>query len=71
MRTLLVGLFLVIGSFCIAQPGPPDPPAGGPPPGGGPGNGGRPAPLSGIELLIAAGAAFGAQRFLKRNKKSE
>ena len=40
------------------------------PTGGGPGGGGDPdVPLGGIELLIAAGAAFGAKKWFDKNKK--
>jgi hypothetical protein len=40
------------------------------PSGGGPGGGGDPdVPLGGIELLIAAGAAFGAKRWFDKSKK--
>jgi hypothetical protein len=33
-----------------------------PPPGGPPGGGGPPVPISGIELLIGAGALYGAKK---------
>ena len=36
---------------------------------GDPGGGGPPVPLGGIELLIAAGALFGAKKWLNRGKK--
>lgn len=40
------------------------------PTGGGPGGGGNPdVPLGGIELLIAAGAAFGAKKWFDKTKK--
>lgn len=58
-------LVLVQGSS-FGQPGPP---CGTPPCGGPGGNPGPPVPLGGIELLIAAGAAFGAKRWFDKNKK--
>jgi hypothetical protein len=59
MRLVLVGLFLVLSSLLYAQPG-----------GGGPGGGGDPdVPLGGIELLIAAGALFGARKWFDKSKK--
>lgn len=59
-RLKLAILFLVVNVYCAyAQPT-----------GGGPGGGGDPdVPLGGIELLIAAGAAFGAKRWFDKNKK--
>lgn len=40
------------------------------PTGGGPGGGGDPdVPLGGIELLIAAGAAFGAKKWFDKHRK--
>lgn len=42
-------------------------PGGGGPGGGGPG-GGQPVPLTGIELLIGAGALLGAKRVLASRK---
>ena len=42
------------------------------PSGGGPGGGGDPdVPLGGIELLIAAGALFGAKKWFDKSKKNE
>ena len=66
-RALIFIVFSLVMSLAMAQP--PTPPPAGPPTGGGPGNGGRPAPLGGIELLIAAGAAFGAKKWFDKNKK--
>lgn len=58
MRLVLVVFFIGISSFLAAQPG-----------GGGPGGGGDPdVPLGGIELLIAAGALFGAKKAFNRKK---
>ena len=53
---LVTALFTLFSVVCFAQPGDP---------------GGDPdVPLGGIELLIAAGAAFGAKKWLDKNKKS-
>ena len=53
---LVTTLFFLLSVVCFAQPGDPgeDPDV----------------PLGGIELLIAAGAAFGARKWLHKNKKS-
>jgi len=53
-------LFIVLSAFSLkAQPS-----------GGGPGGGGDPdVPLGGIELLIAAGAAFGAKKWFDKTRK--
>ena len=52
---LVTTLFCFLSVVCFAQPGDP---------------GGDPdVPLGGIELLIAAGAAFGAKKWLDKNKK--
>ena len=57
MRVLTVLVFVVISSFALkAQPIPPDPP----PP--------NPVPISGIEILLGAGALLGAKRFLNSQK---
>ncbi len=60
MKLGLAIFFILISSILAAQPG-----------GGGPGGGGDPdVPLGGIELLIAAGALFGAKKALdKKNSK--
>ena len=61
MKRLKLALFVffVAASSAFAQPS-----------GGGPGGGGDPdVPLGGIELLIAAGAAFGAKKWFDKNKK--
>lgn len=58
MRLRLVAFFIFTSSLLAAQPG-----------GGGPGGGGDPdVPLGGIELLIAAGALFGAKKALDKRK---
>ena len=55
---LSASFFIFLSSFLAAQPG-----------GGGPGGGGDPdIPLGGIELLIAAGALYGAKKALNRNR---
>lgn len=55
MKLGLVAFFICLSSFVAAQPG-----------GGGPGD--PDAPLGGIELLIAAGALFGAKKALDKKK---
>ncbi len=50
-------LFLVTICSLNAQPGPPDPPDD------------NPVPITGIEYLIAAGAAFGAKKLNDKKKK--
>ena len=58
-RIKLAIVFFLVSLASFAQPG-----------GGGPGGGGDPdVPLGGIELLIAAGAAFGAKRWFDKSKK--
>ncbi|MCF6351452.1 MAG: hypothetical protein L3J06_00425 [Cyclobacteriaceae bacterium] len=58
MRLGLAVIFIFISSLLAAQPG-----------GGGPGGGGDPdVPLGGIELLIAAGALFGAKKAFDKKK---
>ncbi len=60
MRLGLVIFFIFSSVLLFAQPG-----------GGGPGGGGDPdVPLGGIELLIAAGALFGAKKALGKKKNS-
>jgi hypothetical protein len=56
MKFLLAGIFVALSFCATAQPG-----------GGGPGD--PDVPLGGIELLIAAGAAFGAKKWFDKNKK--
>ena len=60
----LAGIVFIHGT-AIGQPG--GPPCGSPPCGG-PGKNPN-VPLGGIELLIAAGAAFGAKKWFDKNKK--
>ncbi len=55
MKLGLVVFFMFMSSFLAAQPG-----------GGGPGD--PDVPLGGIELLIAAGALFGAKKALDKKK---
>lgn len=58
MRLVLVLFFVFISTILAAQPG-----------GGGPGGGGDPdVPLGAIELLIAAGALFGAKKAFDKKK---
>lgn len=52
MRKYLVVLFLISANVLLAQPGDP----------GGGGNPTNPVPISGIELLIGVGAAYGITR---------
>lgn len=59
--TLLIGSLLFISfSTIMAQPTQGDP---GPPPDD------NPVPITGIEYLIAAGAAFGAKKIYDKKKK--
>lgn len=57
-RFIATLIFVLISSFVWAQPGdpPPDP--------------GEPVPITGIEILIGAGAALGLRKFYQK-KKSE
>ncbi|MFT4739404.1 MAG: hypothetical protein ACI9XJ_000083 [Marivirga sp.] len=56
-RVLIFSLLVALcfGS-AFAQPGPPDPPVD------------NPVPITGIEYLIAAGAAFGAKKIYEKKK---
>lgn len=66
MKIFLTVLLVIYGLIGYAQPG--GPPCGTPPCGG---PGGNPnVPLGGIEILIAAGAAFGTKKWFDKNKKS-
>jgi len=56
---ILTLILFGIGAACIAQPCPSCPPGD---PGGDPDN---PVPISGIELLVGAGALLGSMHFLK------
>jgi hypothetical protein len=59
MRLVLVIVFSLISFVALAQPGDP-------------GGGGNPTvPISGIEILIAAGAALGLRSFFSKNKSKE
>lgn len=64
IKSTLIFSFLFLGYFTLnAQPG------GG---GSGPGlndPGSNPVPITGIEYLIAAGAAFGAKKIYDKKKK--
>ncbi|SMG37494.1 hypothetical protein SAMN05661096_02456 [Marivirga sericea] len=58
LKLLTLTVFLIIGGFSLnAQPGPPGPPED------------NPVPITGIEYLIAAGAAFGAKKIYDKKKK--
>ncbi len=74
MRYLRIIFFIFCLGLVGVSPGytqPPNGPGvggpGGGPPGGGPG-GGQPVPITGIELLVGAGALLGAKRMLKYSK---
>ncbi|WKK83839.1 hypothetical protein [Marivirga arenosa] len=55
----IVFMVLFVGIYAaIAQPGPPPPPPDS-----------NPVPITGIEYLIAAGAAFGAKKLYDKKKK--
>lgn len=57
---LAIVFLVLVSAAALAQPT-----------GGGPGGGGDPnVPLGGIEILIAAGALFGAKKWLDRSKKN-
>lgn len=58
--TFLIISLCVFSVVAFAQPGPPGDPGGDP----------DDVPLGGIELLIAAGAAFGAKKWFDKSKKS-
>lgn len=58
MRLGLVAIFIFTSSLLLAQPS-----------GGGPGDPDDPVPLGGIELLIAAGALFGAKKAFDKKRK--
>lgn len=63
-KIVLLVVFILVVVIVSAQPG------GGPGGGGDPGNG-NPVPISGLELLLGAGAFLGARKLKKmRNKKS-
>jgi hypothetical protein len=53
MRFILAFIFILAASIVMAQPGPPPPDPG------------APVPLSGIEWLLAGGAAYGVARIRK------
>ena len=66
-RLIVVLILLFTSTLVSAQPGPP---CGTPPCGGPGGNPGPPVPLSGIELIIAAGAAYGARKIYQRARRN-
>lgn len=58
MKYLSLIICLILIPVCLmAQPGPPPPDPG------------EPVPLSGIELLLAAGALFGGKKLWDRTKR--
>jgi hypothetical protein len=57
MRLALIFAFLICSIVVVAQPGPPPPDPG------------APVPISGIEWLLAGGAAYGFSRFFGRKKE--
>lgn len=62
LRILMLGLFLSIFSASFAQvEGPPDEPIGDPD--------NADVPISGIEILVGLGGAFGAKKYLDLRKK--
>lgn len=63
IRTFIVSIILFITVSTYAQPG-----GGGNP---GAGGGGPPVPISGIEILLAAGGILGIWRTIKSGRKSE
>jgi hypothetical protein len=57
IKLLTLTVFLFLGASSVrAQPGPPPPPPD------------NPVPITGIEYLIAAGAAFGAKKLYDKKK---
>jgi len=52
-----LGIFFLQASFLFAQPGDP--------------TNGNPTPISGIEILLIAGAALGVKRLYSKNRKQE
>jgi hypothetical protein len=57
LKLLTLIIFLSVGMYSLkAQPGPPPPPPD------------NPVPITGIEYLIAAGAAFGAKKLYDKKK---
>jgi hypothetical protein len=63
-RIWLIFVFVSQLTVGFAQPG------GGPGGGGNPGHG-KPVPISGIELLLAAGALLGTKRLIELRKRRE
>lgn len=61
-RALITFIFIILSSIAWAQPG--DPCPGGPPCD-------PDVPITGIEWLLAAGAALGMKRFLNSKKRVE
>jgi hypothetical protein len=57
-KLILTILGILLVSYAIAQPG-----------GGGPPGDGEPVPISGIEILVAAGAFLGIRKYINSAKK--
>jgi hypothetical protein len=56
-KLFLIGSFILSAHLLMAQPGPPPPDPG------------PPVPISGIEILLGAGAVVGIKRLLDNRKK--
>lgn len=65
-------LVFMLTLFCIVSQAQPGSGGGGGPGGGGGGGagGGTPVPITGIELLIGAGGAYGLKKMLQKRKNN-
>ena len=83
-KWIIALVFLIAGGFAFSDlnaqpnpaPGPPENPGGGRPgggpPGGGPGGPPPPrVPISGVEILLLAGGAFGIKKIIDTRKKGQ
>ena len=59
MKRTFFGLLILFSSMVLAQPG-----------GGGDPGGGEPVPITGIEVLVAAGAILGIRRLTSLKKRN-